>query len=247
MSAGLVDIHCHIVPGIDDGASTWEESAAMLHEAASATKGALTLVATPHVSMAGDGSARRERRFSEFAAFAREEAPGIRIGFGAEVLLDASPGRARASRMPTYPGSGWVLAELPAGMSWVGALLRLWTLSRSVPRIVLAHPERYRWCSLRPGRLAVLARLGILGQVSGRSFEMGGPAARDTAMGLLEDGLCSFLASDCHCPGGMTLGALEDPVAGRIGMERWDELTRRNPSAVLSNRDRPGEYGRLAR
>ena len=247
MSAGLVDIHCHIVPGIDDGASTWEESAAMLHEAASATKGALTLVATPHVSMAGDGSARRERRFSEFAAFAREEAPGIRIGFGAEVLLDASPGRARASRMPTYPGSGWVLAELPAGMSWVGALLRLWTLSRSVPRIELAHPERYRWCSLRPGRLAVLARLGILGQVSGRSFEMGGPAARVTAMGLLEVGLCSFLASDCHCPGGMTLGALEDPVAGRIGMERWDELTRRNPSAVLSNRDLPGEYGRLAR
>lgn len=247
MSSGLVDIHCHIVPGIDDGAQTWEASSTMLQEAASAAGGGLTVIATPHVSMTGAGSARRERRFAEFAAFAREEAPGVRMGFGAEVLLDSSPGRGAASRMPPYPGSGWVLVELPQGMPWIWALFRLWSLSRFVPRIVLAHPERYRWCSRRPGRLAGLARLGILGQVSGRSFEIGGPAMRDTALGLLADGLGSFLASDCHGPGGMTLGSLEDSVAGRIGRDRWEDLTHRNPSAVLSNRDLPGEFGRLAR
>ena len=218
----------------------------MLREAASSAGGALTVIATPHVALTEPGSARRDRRFSEFAAFAGEAAPGVRIGFGAEVLLDSFPGRRSASRMPTFPGSDWALVELPPGMPWIHALLRLRALSRFIPRIVLAHPERYRWCSARPGRLAGLARLGILGQVSGRSFEFGGPAARDTAIGLLSDGLCSFLASDCHRPGGITLGALEDSVAGRIGSERWETLTRINPSAVLSNRDLPGEFGGLA-
>lgn len=240
MRTRLTDLHCHPIPGVDDGASSWEASAAMLHEAFDSARGDLTLIATPHVGMDGTpGSGSLDRRTGEFAVFARREVPGLRIGFGAEVLLDGIPGRSRAASLPAYPGSGWVLVELPQRLSWPFSLFRLLSLSRVQTRILLAHPERYPWCARRPGRLAGLRKAGVRCQVSGRSLEKGGRVARDTAFGLMDDGLCDIFASDCHSPGSGTLASFEDEICARAGRRGWEAMTCENPAAVLENSGLP--------
>ncbi len=234
----LTDLHCHIIPGVDDGAASWEDSAAMLHQAWDSAGGRITLIATPHVALSRAASeGQLARRAGEFASFARKELPGLKVGYGAEVLLDAFPTGRRVSGLATYPGSDWMLVELPQRLSWPLSLLRLWMLSRRVERILLAHPERYRWCAASPGRLAFLRRFGIRSQVTGRSLERGGAGVRDTALGLLEDGLCDIFASDCHHPGDGTLASFEDLVSRKAGRQGWETLSMTNPMLVLDNAD----------
>lgn len=240
MRTRLTDLHCHPIPGVDDGAASWEASAAMLHEAFDSAHGDLTLIATPHVRMgASRGRGFLGRRTAEFAVFARREVPGLRVGFGAEVLLDGMANRSRAAALPTYPGSEWVLVELPQRLAWPFSLLRLLSLSRFRTGILLAHPERYPWCARRPGRLAGLRKAGVRCQVSGRSLERGGRAVRDTAFGLMADGLCDIFASDCHAPGNGTLASFEDEICARAGRRGWEAMTCGNPAAILENSGLP--------
>lgn len=232
-----LDLHCHIVPGVDDGATGWDECGRMLEEAAAALPRPALLAATPHIRLGelARPSPFRERRTDEFFRFAEARIPsGLRLASCGEVLLDRLPTARLASRMPSFPGTGWVLVELPWRLPWLLARLRLWVLSRFRDRILLAHPERYSWCVSRPGRIAELADLGVRAQVTARSFRADWPGSADTAAKLIRGGLCSVFSSDMHHPGDRMISAFDD----LLGASR-DALIRDGPASLLEDRMLP--------
>ncbi len=247
MTMRLTDLHAHLVPGVDDGPSGWEETSDLLADFVRTTEPPAVVAATPHASLTGHGRAPvgRERRIAEFVSLAGRILPdGFRLLCGAEVMLDRMPSASAAAGIQRYPGTDWVLAELPPTTPWLLARMRLASLAGRVRGVVLAHPERYGWCREKPGRLEALAGLGVWGQVSGRSLVRGSRDTRDAAIEIIRRGLCRILASDCHHRGDPSLSSLRDEVAGACGDESWARMVSINPALVLGNADPKTAEGR---
>lgn len=237
-----VDLHVHLVPGVDDGPATWDEAFSMLNNIRQEMPVDSTVVATPHtvLSLGDRVMASQERRVQEylFRADIDPGRDGLRILAGREVMLDG--GRMSPSRLDrlSLPGTSWVLVELPPRLSWFRALRRVASVVRCGFRPLLAHPERYRWCRSAPQRLLKLSEAGAAIQVSARSLAAGGPAASCASL-LIETGLVHVLASDAHLAGDRLLsqGLAEDVERIRPGAYRM--LTVEMPGRILDNRDLP--------
>lgn len=239
---GVVDLHNHLLAGVDDGAADPDGSRAALR--AMAAEGVEALVVTPH--LAGSLTARPERwaaavervdaAWAEFAAMAAAEFPAMRVERGAEVMLDV-PAPDLAHPALRLAGSPFVLVEFPGMRVPPRSADALRNLRAAGWIPVVAHPERYvdLDAELRaPGAWRDAgAYLQInCGSLTGRY----GARARDVGWDLLRRGWGSFLASDYHARGNpgvvAALAALEE--AG--GAEQAHLLARANPAALLGGR-----------
>lgn len=191
----LVDIHTHILPAVDDGARTLDESLAMLNMASA--DGTTIIVATPHAAQVTPENIR--------AGVARLQAAAqgidIRILAGSEVKFSASlADDYKAGTLVTIADSGYVLVEFPFSREWTSLVhtsLYALQLAGAIP--IVAHAERYPGVQHNPAILIELARMGIPIQVNAGSL-LGddGENARRTAERLLQAGLVHILASDGH-------------------------------------------------
>lgn len=138
----MIDLHCHILPGVDDGPQTIEESLALAH--AAAARGVQTIVATPHVSQAYRNDARTIASSTE-AVGARIVGEGLELSIrpGAEIAM-AMIANIAAEELPDLAlgGGPWLLIECPFTPLATGFDLLLLRLQSHGHRIVLAHPER---------------------------------------------------------------------------------------------------------
>lgn len=240
----MIDLHCHILWGIDDGPKTLEEATAMCRLAAE--DGCRAMVATPHQRRGRWWNGDREA----IARLARDlqaaVGPAMRILAGGEVHVDSEL-LAEVEKLPDggilpLAGSRYLLIELDdrgrAGEAI--ALVHELAVAGWIP--VLAHPEFIPWLA---GDLELAARLVSLGarmQVTAMSVtgDFGkGPQADTHA--LIEAGLAHFVASDCHGvqrrpPG---LRRAYQTIAGRWGAGLAKRLVSDNPRAVLQNRPLP--------
>jgi protein-tyrosine phosphatase len=195
----VIDLHCHILPGIDDGPRTMEDSIALA--SAAFAGGTRTIVATPHVSgqwpdndAEGIGAGVRAVNGA-----LRDAGIAIDVLAGAEVALsravDLEPAELRALRLG---GGPWLLVECPLGPA-PGLEQGLGALRMQGHRIVLAHPERCPALQREPERLAELVRLGMVTSVTASAFtgHFGGVVKR-FAFELLRRGLVHSVASDAH-------------------------------------------------
>jgi protein-tyrosine phosphatase len=231
----VIDLHAHLLPDVDDGPASLDESMAILRAAAAA--GTRTIAATPHVN----GRYPTDRRtMAEKLTALRDavEAAGIAIEVvsGAEIALD------QLSTISTEDLSGFglggsssVLIELPF-LGWpldlIGALRDLHDAGL---RPVLAHPERNDEIQRFPARLEPIVADGVLIQVTAPSINgWHGPGAARAAWELLELGVAHLIASDIHGTYGHGYGLAE--ACRRIGeAELVHCLTLDGPSAVLSD------------
>ncbi len=196
----MIDLHAHILPGVDDGARTVEEAREI--GLAAAADGITAIVATPHVredypttpgTMERSVAALRQD-------FTRRGIP-VDVLTGGEVststLWDLSP--EDLTRF-TLGGTGvYLLLECPYS-GWPPALdLAVSKLVGSGLRPVLGHPERNPEVQDRPDRLAAFVEMGGIVQVTAASV-VGrmGPAPMRTVMRLLELGAVHVIASDVH-------------------------------------------------
>lgn len=190
----MIDLHTHILPQVDDGSKSVEESLAML--SALVAQGVDTVAATPHF-YANDESvaAFLERRAAAFDRV-RAAAGEMTLLLGAEVRYYPGIGHMEDLPLLQIGESGLLLLEMPVS-SWTEYTVReLSELadSRGI-QLVLAHIERY----LPLQKPAVWKRLyesGILMQVNASfvtSF-----ATRRKALRMLSEGRVHFLGSDCH-------------------------------------------------
>lgn len=197
----MLDIHCHLLPGLDDGPSELSESLAMARAAAAA--GVREVVCTPH-QFDGRYDNPRPRILESLRAFRdaveREKIP-LALLPGAEVHLHPELlERLDRGEVMTYGDAGRaILLELPHDTVPEGTLDVVFELQVRKLKVVLAHPERNRGFLARPGRVNEFADRGVLLQITADSLAgRFGADVKRLAERIAAGGHESMIASDAH-------------------------------------------------
>jgi protein-tyrosine phosphatase len=235
----VIDLHCHVLPGIDDGPETLEGSVALARTAAAA--GMRTLVATPHVSRRYPNKAETIARLvAELNARLSAEGVALEVRPGAEIAMTRLADVESAQLAPLSLGGGeWLLMEPPFTPVASNLDAILLDLQGQGHRILLAHPERCQAFHRNPPMLGSLVRAGILTSITAGSLvgRFGDPVRR-FALDLAREGMIHNVASDAHDlalrPPGI---AAELEKAGLGPLTDW--LTRAVPSAILGGEEIP--------
>ncbi len=196
----MFDLHCHILPGVDDGADSWEESLEMAR--ISLDSGVRTVVATPHMSP--DLSPEQVSRLVEELGL-RLSAQGLplKVVPGMEARLEPDlPELLRSGRVLPV-GGRYLLLELPHFSLPVYTGELLFKVMLSGYQVILAHPERNARVMENPGLVFEWVSRGMLVQVnSGSILGKFGSRVRQAAEMLVKAGLVHFLGSDAHSASG---------------------------------------------
>jgi len=241
----MIDLHCHLLPGVDDGARSFEESVAMCRMAVEA--GCEAMVATPHQRRGEWWNSDRERLAALADELQTRVGPALRIYLGGEIHVDSEL-LAEIEKLPdgggVFPlaGSRYLLIELHGGVTPAAAIHLVHELAVAGWRPILAHPELIPWLADDREMVSRLVSLGALTQVTAMS--VAGDFGRRPQLhthALLDAGLVHFLASDSHNtrrrpPG---LRRAYELVAERWGEETARRLTLDNPRAVVEDRPLP--------
>jgi protein-tyrosine phosphatase len=240
----MIDLHCHILPGVDDGAESLAEATAMCRLAAQ--DGCVAMVATPHQRRGEWWNADRESLAALAAELQDAVGPGFRVYLGGEVHVDSEL-LTEVEKLPgggllPLAGSRYLLIELDSMGTSRDAIHLVHELSVAGWYPILAHPELIPWLAPDPALIARLVSLGATTQVTAMSItgEFGRRPQNDV-FSLLDAGLVHFVASDAHGvrrrpPG---LGRAHDLIAGRWGEDVAQRLVVDNPQAVVTDRPLP--------
>jgi len=234
----MTDIHCHLLPGIDDGPRNWEQSVELCR--AMADDGITRAVATPHLidgvynntlSLVTPLTAQLNARLGD---------AGIKLEVltGAEVDL-ASRYAQGSPELPTLAGGKAVLLEMPMAVlpQAMDQVLFSVTSQDLVP--VLAHPERNEPLQDNPRLAADWLRAGAVLQVDGDSLlGVWGRGAERLAIKLLERGLAQAMASDAHSVKRRPprLAEARQRAAELVGEQAAALLTNSGPQELLASR-----------
>lgn len=237
----MIDLHCHVLPGIDDGPETLEDSLALCHAAYAA--GTRTIVATPHVSWEypDNDAARIADGCAEVNAALDREGLGLRVLAGAEVAvtrgIELDDDELRALRLGDSP---WLLAEVPFTAPASGFEPLLHRLMARGLKLVLAHPERTVAILRDREPLERLVASGVLTAITGAAVDGGfGKEVQRLAESLLRDGLGHVVTSDAHRASGLRSPALADGLVARDQAHAVEHFCWAAPGALLAGDDLP--------
>lgn len=233
----MIDLHCHLLPGLDDGPSDMEGALALARRAADA--GVATVAATPHLR--ADFPAVRPlelaRRCDEVRGRLNAERVALAVVVASEIDLSwAGDASDEELRLASFAQRGTdLLLETPYDALPPGFEERIFALQVRGYRILLAHPERNVAFQRRPRRLHELARRGVLLQVTGPAFQRRGTPSSRLAHALVAEGMAHVLASDAHAAEGPRSGSLAAAhrAARAIDRTRADWMVTEAPAAVL--------------
>ncbi len=254
----MIDLHSHVLPGIDDGPSSVEGSLALAR--AAAESGVRTLVATPHIDHTyGLAPARVHEAVERLGVRLREEGIPLDVLPGGEVALSRCSELSDEDLRAVCLGGGpYVLLESPLQAVAVALEPAVFELQVRGFRVLLAHPERSPIFMRDPERLRRLVDRGALCQITAGSLHgRFGRTVRSYTLTLLREGLVHDVASDAHDdqrrPPGLRegLAAAERDVRGLDELAGW--LTEEAPAAILRGEtlpprpELPGRRGLRAR
>ena len=188
----MIDIHSHLLPGVDDGSPSLDVSLRVLEDFQ--RDGVDVLVCTPHLNASAIGRAPIERHqeiFEELTAAAPAR-PELKLGW--EIMLDVPDADLRPSHL-ALGGSTAVLVEFPRAHVPERAAEELFRIRMSGVVPVVAHPERYWGCTL--DQVREWRNVGAVIQLDGAGLVGSAEMAR-LARAMLEQGLIDCIASDNH-------------------------------------------------
>ncbi len=236
----MIDLHSHILRGIDDGARTLEDS---LEIARAAVSGGITLIAgTPHVRDDWPTDAGvMEYRVSELRAELEQAGIPLDVRGGGEIAMEWLA-RLPVEELRRFGLGGnprYLLVETPYYGWPLGLADALFSLRASGITPVLAHPERNAEVQLQPESLAPFVQWGVLVQVTAASVDGRiGRRAQECGLTLVERGLAHLLASDAHHASVRAVGMAEAAEAvGGGALAAW--LTREVPAAIVGDSQIP--------
>ena len=248
----MIDLHCHILPGVDDGPATTDASLAMAR--AAVADGVVGMVATPHVRedypFASSEIPERTHELNDAlrgAEIPLEVLPGAEVGLTR--ALDMSDGELHAV---TLGDTSYVLVESP--YAWATDLFEqdLFSLQVRGVSLVLAHPERSPSFIEDVDRLARIVERGVLCSVTAASLQgRFGRTIKQTVVSMFEAGLVHNVASDAHNPDrrppvlSPAFAALEPDLPGLAAQRDW--LVSDVPRAILRDEPIPAARGEVHR
>lgn len=188
----MIDIHTHLLPGVDDGSPSVEVSLPILERFAD--DGVDVVVCTPHLQASRASQAPHEQYEVIFRELRARATPGITLLRGWEIMIDMPGVDLRDSRLG-LGGSLAVLVEFPRMNVPAAAAHELMRLRTSGVIPVLAHPERYWGCT--PDLVRSWREAGAAIQMDA-AMMLGSPNAAKLARALLAGGLVDCIASDNH-------------------------------------------------
>jgi len=235
----VIDLHCHVLPGIDDGPKTIEGSLALARAAAAA--GTRTIVATPHVNTRYPND---PETIADLVKGLNERLAAERIAIevlaGAEVALTSALELSDEELARLSLGGGsWLLIEPPFTPTAAGIDSMLIEIVRAGHDVMIAHPERCPAFLRDRTLLEFLVRAGLLTSITAGSLvgRFGGEVRR-FALSLVRDGLVHNVASDAHGATSRAPGMADElDEAGLSPLADW--LTGEVPSAVLGGGEIP--------
>ena len=227
----MIDLHSHVLPGLDDGAQDLDEALAICR--AAAADGIKVLAGTPHVRF--DFPTRAEAMMSALADVREVAGDVIRVVPGGELdLWELDRPVDELLRFALAGNSSYLLVEMPY-FGWPLDLPdRLFRLRASGITPVLAHPERNPDVQARPDLLEPIVAAGTLVQLTAASLDgRGGGRAKACAATLVRRELAHLVASDAHQSGLREIGlsSAARAVGGDLG--RW--LTLGVPRAIVDD------------
>lgn len=196
----IVDIHSHILPGIDDGAENMEMTLEMLRNAEK--NGTKEIVATPHYLLEyGDASISEVKALThEVISVANKEGINIKIYCGQEVYYNESiVENYIQGKIGTINDSRYMLIELPMHGFDNNTIDILYELQVRDIVPIIAHPERYKPFREEPSLINKYIEAGYLFQINSGSIEgRFGETIKKTAQLFLENNIYNFIGSDAH-------------------------------------------------
>lgn len=226
----MIDLHCHLLPAVDDGSRSVTQSVAVLERFAA--DGVTAVCLTPHL-LASEAAAGVPRAHDAAYEALRAAAPPVpALHRGAEVMLDRPlPAVVAEARTITLAGSRHVLVEFPRLVAFqtVASALHLVRQIGLVP--VLAHPERYSSCS--PAAAEAWRRIGAVLQVDATTLLALEPRG-ERARALVGRGMADILAADNHGDR-RSLALARDLLLEHGGDVQADLLLSANPAALITD------------
>jgi protein-tyrosine phosphatase len=235
----MIDFHNHLIPAVDDGAANLDESRSGL--ATMLDQGATTIIATPHFrgSMAARARDRNaylgvvDKAWDQLSELADRDFPKVRLGRGAEVMLDVPSPDLSDPRL-RLDGTSFVLCEFPFMRIPPHSIRAIGGLAESGIHPIIAHPERY---SNMAGNFALLddwKSAGAFFQINcGSLTGQYGAAAKRIGWDLVRRGVADYLSSDYHARGRCQIDDCAQALTHAGGRDQLRSLAVTNPQRML--------------
>lgn len=224
----MIDIHTHLLPGVDDGSPSLDVSLPVLQRFAAG--GVQVVVCTPHL-MASEAVHAPYNQYLLILAGLREVAPkGLELKLGWEIMLDM-PGADLHHPQLSLGGSKAVLVEFPRMTIPPHATEEIFRLRMSGIVPVLAHPERYAGCTVE--QVGAWRRSGAVIQLDGAAL-LGRHHQSQLAQEILANGFADVIASDTHGDP-RSLIPVRDWLIASGTVEQAELLTHENARRLLAN------------
>lgn len=238
----MVDIHTHIIPGVDDGSQDIATSILMAEMAVDS--GVSTIIATPHCNQRGafknHVSDSLLRRMESFRNEIAKENIKLDIAFGMEIYCTPDvPSLLREKKLLSLNGSRYVLVEFNFGMDTQRMERMLYSIMDSGYVPIIAHPERYYELQGQLELVADWMNEGMGIQINkGSVFGHFGRDAREFSYAMLRYGLVTCIASDAHGSDSRTTDMTDiyDFLMDEFSVVEAERLMTENPTRILNNK-----------
>ena len=226
---GIYDIHCHIVPGVDDGATDIEETGKLLRM--EYEQGVRTIIATPHFRfrMFETSAEKVKEQFKLMEKAAAEVASDLHVYLGCEFHTNMEMiSMLRENKVMTMAGSRYVLTEFSHNSE-----------ENYIP--IVAHIERYEATRTSMDFVEELVDMGVCMQINADSITgKDGFFTKRYCNKIMKDGLLHFVGSDCHnsAKRSSRIGEAYRMVSAKFGQDYADELFIHNPAEILKQKQK---------
>lgn len=243
----MIDIHTHILPGMDDGAGDMAESLAMSRVAVE--DGIHTIVATPHVlpGVFDNDKNKIQMITAELNQALQQHNIAVKILPGAEYRLQPDlPRKLLRGELLTINNNGrYLLVELPSAFipEYTDQILYEIQLQGVTP--IIAHPERNGGFAARPAILQEMVSRGILAQITSSTITGSfGKQVKKTAWSFIKKGLVHLVASDAHSSTGRAplLSDAYKEIQKHLGSKFARQLIQQNPELIIEGQQLEQSY-----
>lgn len=237
----MIDVHSHIIPTIDDGSKSVEETFNMINEAKKA--GFTDIIMTPHFLLNYYEPTTDEANFwkDKLQEIIKNKNIGISLHSGMEIYISNKlEDLIKEDKVLTLANSKYMLIELPLSTSVNYLDYVLYFLQSISIKPIIAHPERYKSVQDNPEIIEDYIEKGALIQCNyGSILGLYGKKAKKTIKLLLKKKQVGFLGSDCHKQDTIysSIPKAIDKIKKITGEDEFYKISTENPRKILNNKE----------